>query len=240
MSLLTGDHTVLRSRDCILQGPELYWRDRVFCNESLYLSLDHGGAWIAHTRQATALKAAWVQALESSAKEGIFLQETCVDLMEKLKLSEKQSGGVELFRAYSWVTKQIHPFAFPFVEANHSYLQKSSTNMPQKFRSALTDRHLVKSQTTATTCLNRNLGSIFMTTLNPKATCVVSLHRTGLDPMLIILQLNAGPADQAPPLWECSQLTSIMAKQSSSFHFLEMRSTSRTLESRHGGSTSVP
>ncbi|XP_019748536.1 uncharacterized protein LOC109529556 [Hippocampus comes] len=87
-----GNHTVLRSRDCILQGPELYWRDRVFCNESLYLSLDHGGAWIAHTRQATALKAAWVQALESSAKEGIFLQETCVDLMEKLKLSEKRSG----------------------------------------------------------------------------------------------------------------------------------------------------
>ncbi|XP_051944051.1 uncharacterized protein LOC127616480 [Hippocampus zosterae] len=87
-----GNHTVLRSRDCILQGPELYWRDRVFCNESLYLSLDHGGAWIAHTRQATALKAAWVQALASSAKEGIFLQETCVDLMEKLKLSEKRSG----------------------------------------------------------------------------------------------------------------------------------------------------
>ncbi|XP_077414893.1 uncharacterized protein LOC144044387 isoform X2 [Vanacampus margaritifer] len=88
---VSSNHTILRSRDCVLEGSELHWTDRVFYNGSLYLSLDHYGTWVAHTPQATALKASWVQALGSSAREGIRLQDACINLMEKLKLSEDWS-----------------------------------------------------------------------------------------------------------------------------------------------------
>ncbi|XP_049603205.1 uncharacterized protein [Syngnathus scovelli] len=86
-----GNHTVLRSRDCILEGLELYWADRVFYDGLPYLSRDRGGAWIAHTPQATALKASWVQALESPGREGISLRDQCVNLVQKLDLSGEHS-----------------------------------------------------------------------------------------------------------------------------------------------------
>ncbi|XP_077381944.1 uncharacterized protein LOC144021735 [Festucalex cinctus] len=87
----SSNHTILRSRNCVLEGSELHWTDQVFYDESLYLSLDHRGVWVAHTPQAAVLKASWVQALESSAREGIRLQDACINLMEKLKLSEDRS-----------------------------------------------------------------------------------------------------------------------------------------------------
>ncbi|XP_061550582.1 uncharacterized protein LOC133411852 [Phycodurus eques] len=89
-TVVSRNHTILRSRDCVLEGSELHWTDRVFYSGSLYLSLDHGGAWVAHTPQATALKASWVQAVGSSARECIRLQDACVNLMGKLKLSEER------------------------------------------------------------------------------------------------------------------------------------------------------
>ncbi|XP_061695770.1 uncharacterized protein LOC133511131 [Syngnathoides biaculeatus] len=91
-TIISRNHMILRSRDCILEGSEIHWTDRVFYNGSLYLSLDHGGAWVAHTLQAMALKASWVQAVGSPAREGIHLQDACVNLMEKLKLSEERPG----------------------------------------------------------------------------------------------------------------------------------------------------
>ncbi|KAM9790186.1 uncharacterized protein LOC133165447 isoform X2 [Syngnathus typhle] len=91
---LSRNHTVLRSRDCILEGLELYWADRVFYDGLPYLSRDRGGAWIAHTPQATALKASWVQALGNPGREGISLQDQCVNLVQKLDLSGEHSGIV--------------------------------------------------------------------------------------------------------------------------------------------------
>ncbi|XP_057714260.1 uncharacterized protein LOC130930369 isoform X2 [Corythoichthys intestinalis] len=86
--VLRKGYTVLRSRDCVLEGSELHWADRVFSDGSLYLSLDHSGVWVAHTQQAMALKASWEQAVGSLES----LQDGCVNLMGKLRFSKDQSG----------------------------------------------------------------------------------------------------------------------------------------------------
>ncbi|AWP04072.1 Hypothetical protein SMAX5B_005933 [Scophthalmus maximus] len=86
-----GNHTVLRSRECILEGSRLRWTDRVFYDGKVYLTLDHTDTWTAHVPQALALKVLWDQEEHRTRPERIRLQEGCIKLMRELKLSEEQS-----------------------------------------------------------------------------------------------------------------------------------------------------
>ncbi|XP_060940704.1 uncharacterized protein LOC133018365 [Limanda limanda] len=93
------NHTVLRSRECILEGSELHWTDRVFYDGKVYLTLDHSDTWTAHVPQALAIKVLWDQEEERTRSERIRLQEGCIRLMRELKLSTEQSGaGIPLPR----------------------------------------------------------------------------------------------------------------------------------------------
>ncbi|XP_070830810.1 uncharacterized protein [Chaetodon trifascialis] len=85
------NHTVLRSRECILEGSELHWADRVFYDGKVYLTLDHNDTWTAHIPQALALKVLWDQEAQHTRMARIRLQEGCIKLMRELKLSEEQS-----------------------------------------------------------------------------------------------------------------------------------------------------
>ncbi|XP_044075046.1 uncharacterized protein LOC122886655 isoform X2 [Siniperca chuatsi] len=93
-SVLTslGNHTVLRSRECILEGSQLHWNDRVFYDGKVYLTLDHTDVWTAHVPQALALKVLWGQEVQRTRTDRIRLQEECIKLMRELRLSEEQSG----------------------------------------------------------------------------------------------------------------------------------------------------
>nr|XP_057924509.1 uncharacterized protein LOC131126227 isoform X2 [Doryrhamphus excisus]XP_057924510.1 uncharacterized protein LOC131126227 isoform X2 [Doryrhamphus excisus] len=88
---LLQNQTVLRSRDCIMEGSDLQWTDCIFVDGIVYLSLDHNGNWTAHTPQAVALKAMWERAGRTSVVERLQLQDKCMNLMRKLKLSEERS-----------------------------------------------------------------------------------------------------------------------------------------------------
>ncbi|XP_039999087.1 uncharacterized protein LOC120798676 [Xiphias gladius] len=97
-TLITGNqtsalrnHTFLRSRECILEGSQLHWNDRVFYDGKVYLTLDHNDAWIAHVPRALALKLLWDQEVQHTRTERIRLQEGCIKLMRELKLSQGQS-----------------------------------------------------------------------------------------------------------------------------------------------------
>ncbi|CAK6966886.1 uncharacterized protein LOC128369646 [Scomber scombrus] len=85
------NYTVLRSRECILEGSQLHWTDRVLYDGEVYLTLDHNDTWTAHIPQALALKVLWDQAEQRTRTERIRLQEGCIKLMRELKLSEEQS-----------------------------------------------------------------------------------------------------------------------------------------------------
>ncbi|XP_037314827.2 uncharacterized protein LOC119209516 isoform X1 [Pungitius pungitius] len=85
------DHTVLRSRECILEGSLLHWADRVFYDGEVYLTLDHSDGWIAHVPEALAFKVAWDQEEQRTKRERTHLQEGCIKLMRELMLSEEQS-----------------------------------------------------------------------------------------------------------------------------------------------------
>ncbi|XP_040910662.1 uncharacterized protein LOC121192822 [Toxotes jaculatrix] len=85
------NHTVLRSRECILEGSQLHWTDRVFYDGKVCLTLDHTDTWTAHTPQALALKVLWDQEVQRTRTERIRLQEGCIKLMRELKLSEESS-----------------------------------------------------------------------------------------------------------------------------------------------------
>lgn len=85
------NHTVLRSRECILEGSQLHWTDRVFYDGKIYLTLDHTDTWTAHVPQALALKVLWDQEVQRTRMERIHLQEGCIKLMRELRLSEEQS-----------------------------------------------------------------------------------------------------------------------------------------------------
>ncbi|CAK6966887.1 uncharacterized protein LOC128369646 [Scomber scombrus] len=87
------NYTVLRSRECILEGSQLHWTDRVLYDGEVYLTLDHNDTWTAHIPQALALKVLWDQAEQRTRTERIRLQEGCIKLMRELKLSEEQSGN---------------------------------------------------------------------------------------------------------------------------------------------------
>ncbi|KAM6918171.1 uncharacterized protein FYW49_007784 [Xenentodon cancila] len=85
------DHTILRSRECILEGPQLHWTDRVFYDGKVYLTLDHNDTWVAHVPHALALKVLWDQEVQRTKNERIHLQEGCIQLMKELKLSDQRS-----------------------------------------------------------------------------------------------------------------------------------------------------
>ncbi|XP_018532180.1 uncharacterized protein si:dkeyp-13a3.10 [Lates calcarifer] len=86
-----SNHTVLRSRECILEGSQLHWTDRVFYDGKVYLTLDHTDTWTAHVPQALALKVLWDQEVQNTRTGKIHLEKACIQLMKELKLSEEQS-----------------------------------------------------------------------------------------------------------------------------------------------------
>lgn len=88
----SDDHTILRSRECILEGLQLHWTDHVFYDGKVYLTLEHNDTWTVHVPQAVALKGLWDQDVARTRTERIHLQEGCIQLMKELRLSEKQSG----------------------------------------------------------------------------------------------------------------------------------------------------
>lgn len=88
---LLRNHTVLRSRECILEGSQLHWTDRVFYDGNVYLTLDHTDTWTAHVPQALAFKVLWDQETQRTKAEMTRLQEGCIKLMSELKLSQEQS-----------------------------------------------------------------------------------------------------------------------------------------------------
>lgn len=91
-SLPLGNCTVLHSRECILEGSELHWTDRVFCDGEVYLTLGPNDTWTPHVPQAIALQVLWDQELGHTREERIRLQEACFMLMRELGLSVKTSG----------------------------------------------------------------------------------------------------------------------------------------------------
>ncbi|XP_033838169.2 uncharacterized protein LOC117385045 isoform X1 [Periophthalmus magnuspinnatus] len=84
------NHTVLRSRDCILEGSQLHWTDRVFLDGKVHLSLESSDTWTAHVPQARVLKEKWDQEVERTKMERVRLQEGCIQLMKELKFTEEQ------------------------------------------------------------------------------------------------------------------------------------------------------
>ncbi|KAM3603906.1 uncharacterized protein V6R79_003892 [Siganus canaliculatus] len=85
------NYTVLRSRECILEGSQLHWTDRVFFDGEVFLSLDHTDTWTVHVPQAQALKDLWDQEVQRTKLERISLQEGCIKLMREIRLSEQES-----------------------------------------------------------------------------------------------------------------------------------------------------
>lgn len=84
------NHTLLRSRECILEGSQLHWTDRVIYDGKVHLSLNSSGTWTAHVPQAQVLKAQWDQEAERTRMEKAHLQEGCIQLMKELKFSQEQ------------------------------------------------------------------------------------------------------------------------------------------------------
>lgn len=98
-----ANHIVLRERECILEGTQVQWTDRVFCDGTIFLSLDRTDNWTAHVPQALPLKGLLEQA-EQQATNYIRLEEGCARLMRELKLSEEHSGE----HVYIDVEKESH------------------------------------------------------------------------------------------------------------------------------------
>lgn len=87
-----GNHTILCSRECILEGSHLHWTDRVFLDGKVYLTLDHSDSWKAHNKQAYFLKLLLDREMQDKKKGKINLQDECNNLMRELKLSEEHLG----------------------------------------------------------------------------------------------------------------------------------------------------
>ncbi|XP_065810129.1 uncharacterized protein [Labrus bergylta] len=85
--------TLLRSRECVLEGSRLHWTDRVFCDGKLCLTLDHSDSWKAEIPQAQALKRLLDQEVLRTRMERIRLQEGCIELMKELRLSQENQGS---------------------------------------------------------------------------------------------------------------------------------------------------
>ncbi|XP_028328103.1 uncharacterized protein LOC114478937 isoform X2 [Gouania willdenowi] len=91
-TLLLRNQTILRSRECILEGSQLHWSDRVFCNGKVYLTLDLNEQWKANIPQALALKEVWDQKMQNSKVESVQLQKGCIKLIKDLRLPEEHSA----------------------------------------------------------------------------------------------------------------------------------------------------
>ncbi|CAN9503439.1 unnamed protein product [Ophioblennius macclurei] len=89
-----GNHTLLRSRECILEGSQLHCTDCVFYDGKVYLTLNHSAVWTAQVPQALPLKEVWDREVQSLGTEREHLREACFQLMKELKLSEAQSDSV--------------------------------------------------------------------------------------------------------------------------------------------------
>lgn len=83
---------LLYSRECILEGSQLHWTDRVFLDGKVSLTLDHSDSWKAHNKQAYFLKLLLDQEMQNKRKGRINLQDECNKLMTELKLSEEHLG----------------------------------------------------------------------------------------------------------------------------------------------------
>lgn len=91
------NQTLLRSRECVMEGSQLQWTDRVFCDGKLCLTLDHTDTWRAEIPQAMALKLLLNQEVHRTRMERIHLQEGCMELMKELRLSQEQPvSGIPL------------------------------------------------------------------------------------------------------------------------------------------------
>lgn len=85
------NHTVLWSRECILEDSQLHWSVRVFYDGKVFLTLDHGDEWTVHQPEALTLKELWEKEAQWTRAQREHLQEGCMKLMRELKLSEAQS-----------------------------------------------------------------------------------------------------------------------------------------------------
>lgn len=91
------NHTVLWSCECILEGSQLHWRDRVFYDGKVNLTLNQTDMWTAHVLHAQTLKLLWYQDVQRTRTERIRLQEGCIKLMREFSLSEEHSvPGISL------------------------------------------------------------------------------------------------------------------------------------------------
>lgn len=86
-SSLLKNHTVVRSRECILEGRRLHWADRVSAGRQLYLTRDRNDAWTPYVPEAVPLKTQWEQMIGRAEAER--LQEGCITLMRELSLSQE-------------------------------------------------------------------------------------------------------------------------------------------------------
>ncbi|XP_074544991.1 uncharacterized protein LOC141804455 [Halichoeres trimaculatus] len=84
-----SNQTLLRSRECMLEGSRLHWTDRVFCDGKLCMTLDDTDTWRSEIPQALALKLVWDQEVQRTRMERIGLQEGCMELMKELSLSQE-------------------------------------------------------------------------------------------------------------------------------------------------------
>lgn len=85
-------HAILRSRECVQEGPRPHWTDRVFYDGKVYLSLERNDTWTAHVPQAMALKVLLDEQVELTRAERVRLQEGCIQLIRTLNLAEDLPG----------------------------------------------------------------------------------------------------------------------------------------------------
>ncbi|XP_023821264.1 uncharacterized protein LOC111949102 isoform X2 [Oryzias latipes] len=92
MPALKG-HIIVCHQECILEGHQLHWTDRVFYNGTVYLSLEPNGTWTALVAQAMVLKGILEPNGHHTESESTRLQNGCMQLMKELKFSDKPSGS---------------------------------------------------------------------------------------------------------------------------------------------------
>lgn len=112
------DHVILRSRECIQEGPRPHWTDRWFCDGKVYLSLEHNDTWTVHVPPATTLKVLLDERAERTKAKRIRLQEGCVLLMNELKLSEEWSG---MF-TYRYICSSIKSVCCCFLSGSQMFM----------------------------------------------------------------------------------------------------------------------
>lgn len=119
LSHFLANHSVLRERECILEGTRVQWTDRVFCDGTVYLSLDHTDRWTPHVPQALDLKDLLEKAEQQNTIARIRLGEACARLMRELRLSEEHLGELSRLITFAELVQpaqQIFNHVFSFVK----------------------------------------------------------------------------------------------------------------------------